>query len=213
MLGIMTLVFSCIKDNSANEVGLVNTEILTKKQFLTLSKEEQKQRWINRLETIQSLKISEEQKSIIKDLQLDLKMLKQGDFFISQKIKENALKIAKITPREDFLNLFVDILDPNPTIINAGEVCLECIADINSFIPITSDSINAATPRTDTDGGSSADVNCDCSWTCGDALEPCEEELSECTGGATDGCCNAVGGCGLFWLWTCDTVIVSTGEC
>lgn len=203
LLTVITL--SCSKQDNEVVTTTMQEQILTKKQLINLSPELQKQYWIKRLESYKDLNISEQQKSIIEDLRSNLETLEYGDFFISQKLKEDALKIAKITPRQDFLSLFTDI-NSNPVISNQGDVCLECIEDLESYIP-NNNVINNAISRDD-------NVDCDCRWFCADPITPCEVSLSICNGSANQGpCCNRSGSCGLFLLQSCTNAVVSTGNC
>jgi hypothetical protein len=109
--------------------------------------------------------------------------------------------MAMITPQVDFINLFCDVFPSLPVLQNSGPVCAEYIInDLRFDVAPTQNS--QVTYRAD---------DCNCNWSCGQQLDNCPAggtTLSPCSGGATSGCCNAVVGCGLFGLGTCDGKVV-----
>lgn len=178
--------------------------------LLSLSLEEQKQAWIVRLKSYSDLDLSPVQKNILNDLISDLGALGKGEFFPSEKIKQDAIAMAKITPREDFINLFsVETLKSEiPELFKFGSICEECISDIESYVRLTSD--EAVTYR--------SVPNCNCNWTCNQqqSTQLCIAPnvpitLPACSGGST-GCCNSTGGCGFLGLGTCTGKVICTNN-
>ena len=114
--------------------------------------------------------------------------------------------MGKITPREDFINLFsIETLSPGlPKLVKTGSICEECIVDIESYASPTSGV--AVSYRTA--------PSCNCNWTCNQqegnlqCLSPAVAvTLPACSGG-TSGCCNSTGGCGFLGLGTCSGKVV-----
>lgn len=195
---------SCSHERSENEKQLNVFDVFSSRDaLLSLSVEEQKQAWILRFESYSELDLTSAQKVILNDLIYDFKQLGKGEFFLSEKIKQDAIAMAKITPREDFINLFsVETLTPGlPKLLKTGSICVDCIADIETYGNQPSD--GAVTYRTA--------PSCNCNWTCGyqAGIEACLEPqvaviLPACSGGGTSGCCTGTGGCGFVGLGTCN---------
>jgi hypothetical protein len=129
----------------------------------------------------------------------DLAELEEGKIFLSENLRNPAASMAQITPQVDFINLFCEVTSSLPILQNSGPVCADYIVnDLKVDV--------GPEPRSDTQVTYRAD-DCNCNWSCGQQLDNCPaggEILSPCSGGATSGCCNLVGGCGLFLLGTCD---------
>lgn len=173
-----------------------------------MSPEDQKQARIARLNLYAGLDLSPLQKSILNDLIFDLKSLEHGRFFLSEKIKQDAIAMAKITPRQDFINLFCieELTELVPKLVKSGQICTDCISSLEAEKSTLTNGAHDLTYRTS---------DCDCLWTCtlqaqnmlcdhGDAiiLPPCPTSTPNSTG-----CCNATGGCGLFANQTCTGLV------
>lgn len=139
------------------------------------------------------------QKVILEKFIADLSTLEEGKFFLTENIRNSAASMAEITPRVDFINLFCEVTTSLPTLQNTGPLCADyIIEDLRFDIGPERKSGVQVTYRT---------PNCNCNWSCGQQLDNCPAggtTLSSCSGGATTGCCNAVGGCGLFGYGTCN---------
>ena len=194
---------SCTHDQEVSSEKLDAISAFSSRDLLiSLSSEEQKQAWISRLKSYTDLDLSTDQKSIINDLIFDLNELQKDEFFLSTKIKSDAIAMARITPHEDFINLFCgENLTPNlPGLTKIGSICEECITDIENYVE----------PPSKVAVSYREAPSCDCNWTCsqqqGNTL--CAPgytpiTLPTCSGGSTNNCCSATGGCGLFNLQTC----------
>ena len=203
---LLPIFFSCSPDE---QIGVQKTDIseafASKSSLLSLSPEEQKQAWIKRLNMYFNLELSLAQKDILKKLIYDLQSIEEGSFYISTAMKEHAIEIAKVTPKEDFLRLFSSeaVTLDLPNLIKKGPICVECIVDLQNYVSQTN-------PLTNIPVSSRAE-DCDCLWTCEQQLDNllCDPGqtptlLSQCTGGTqTTPCCSPTSGCGLFLLQTC----------
>lgn len=107
--------------------------------------------------------------------------------------------MAKITSKQDFINIFSSL--EIPKITNTGEICLECIEDLRS-----QSMYNAINLRSDNDDTTSGEEPaCTCKWSCHSG--PCDI-IEACNGNNAGNCCEPSGpGCGLFFFGTCTRAI------
>jgi hypothetical protein len=164
--------------NSRIEFLQVKDPDALKSSYRSLSNGTQKELWIDKLHQIQSQNLSTEQLSLIKALEVEL--LSGGKFSSeNEKIKEIGVKLAYITPKDDFLNMFVK-LENYQNFNNASkEICDECIADLQ------------AQSVKQTQGLETRAAACNCKWTCSDYPK------------VTTNCQLTTSGCGFLWLSTC----------
>jgi hypothetical protein len=203
-LGLLAALFTSCTSEGFDDVQRQHAleTFASKNLILSLSPEEQKQAWISRLETYFELDLNSPQKGILKEMVLDLKEIEKGKFFLSENLKQNAVAMAKITPREDFLKLFCEATTSLPVLRKTGLPCVVCITDLENYVNANTNHDNSVTLRAE---------NCVCSWTCqqqeDNLLCPDGEyatTLSPCQGGQTTGCCNQTSsGCGFLFLFGC----------
>jgi hypothetical protein len=193
-----TLVFNaCTKDVAEQNQQALNV-FSSKAKVLGLSANDQKDAWISRLESYRQLDLNNEQKVLLDALIADLKNLGDGEFYLSEDIKRDAVAMARIMPEQDFINLFTldNVSADLPVLVKQGSVCSNCITDIQHYTP----------PSNLNQGGAAGDrrPDCNCRWTCS---QQADHMLCDDGGDAvvsTD--CNQQGGCGFFGLQTCDGV-------
>ncbi len=189
---------SCYSDK--NEQRQNTFEAFASKALISsLPAEEQKQMWISRLEMYNEIDLTKEQKGMLNDLITDLKNLEREKFFMSDAIKQDAIALAQTMPREDFINLFT-LDNPSPTLpvlLKKGDICTECIADIQTYVHVEPPSENSVSDRVEL---------CNCRWTC-------DQQLDNCANGgqmqsSSNGTCSATGGCGFLGFQTCTNRVV-----
>lgn len=171
----------------------------SKTLILSLPAEEQKQMWISRLEMYYEIDLTKEQKGMLNDLITDLKDLERGKFFMSDAIKQDAIALSQTMPREDFINLFTldNPLPTLPVLLKKGDICTECIADIQTYVHVETPPENSVSDRVE---------DCNCRWTC-------DQQLDDCANGgqmqdSSNGTCAAKGGCGFLGFQTCTNRVV-----
>lgn len=126
---------SCSPAGNEPEKQLNGFEVFSSRDvLLSLPAEKQKRAWIVRLKAYSELDLSSAQKAILNDLISDLSALEKDEFFLSEKTKQDAIAMGKITSREDFINLFCveAIKSELPELLKTGSICEECITDIES---------------------------------------------------------------------------------
>lgn len=204
LLFLVVLMISCSKQeitsnhelpNFGNHVFFENLD--SKSEFLSMPRETQKQAWIIKLEKHQNFNLNGDQHEIISNMVSILKGFDKGVFYLSEDLRQMAIEMAKITPEEDFLNLFVR-LNSMPEITNSGEKCIKCLEELENYQPIIIDN-NSASQRA---------IDCNCSWVCEPLVgpaPPCSGVIQACSGTSTSNCCNATtSGCGFLGLFGCD---------
>lgn len=199
---IVQAITSCSRNDLENEQISVRLEPFTSKPLLlSLSPEEQKLAWVARLKSYRNLELSTHQKEMLEVIIADIEGMEKGSFFFSEKLREDAISMAKITPQVDFINLFCEVSPSLPVLQNSGPVCAAYIInDLRFDVAPTRNS--QVTYRAD---------DCNCNWTCNQQLDHCPAGgtiQSPCSGGTSSGCCNAVGGCGFLNMGTCNGRVV-----
>lgn len=153
-----------------------------KANYMSLSTQTKKELWIEKVQQLLTQTLPSPQFTLIKELETEL--LKNDCDFTSfannVKIQDIGIRLASITPREDFLKMFVSL--DNYYYKNAfigKEICSDCIKDMES------DSRNIGkTLQTRL-------ADCNCNWTCGSATT------------TTSNCSPTSLGCGFLWLGSC----------
>lgn len=168
------------RNSVGRETILLNSGYLNQKEaFSTLSPNEKKNIWIDKLEHLLSLSLPIEHLNYIGALKAELVALDGHQS--SQRIVEIGVSLANITPREDFLLMFASLVDYDfKNSFIGSESCSECISDMLS--ESQQGNQNLAKRK-----------SCNCSWTCDsysgvDSTSDCEETET---------------GCGFLWLFRC----------
>jgi hypothetical protein len=212
LLGVNLVFNACKKEDQVklSPPMSVLEAFASKKFILSLPLEDQKHLWIKRLEMYNEIGLTTEQLEVVNDLVTDIKNLEKGKFFLSDAIKQDAIALARMMPREDFINLFTMDIPARtlPTLRKTGKICIECITDIEKHTSAVAVSGDAVSDRIQVN----PPPDCDCNWTCGDPDSDCPDGagslLSECTSSSSTNCCAASGGCGFLWLGTCNGLVV-----
>lgn len=195
---------SCSPAGNEPEKQLNGFDVFSSRDaLLSLSPEEQKRAWILRLKAYSELDLSSAQKLILNDLIFDLSALGKGEFFLSEKTKQDAIALGKITPREDFINLFCveTIKSELPELLKTGSICEECISDIERYVR----------PSSNIPVSYRSAPDCNCNWTCNQQASDrlclngqVSTVLSPCSGQTETNCCKETGGCGFLGFGTCN---------
>ena len=153
-----------------------------KNDYRILPEQVQKELWLEKVQQLLTQKLPQPQLLLIKELENELLKTEfsLNSSSIDAKIDDIGLNLAKITPKANFLAMFVTLDDYyfKDKFIDT-EICSECIADMESDLKKKGGIENTLKTRR---------LNCDCKWTCG-------------AGGytTTSNCNPTSSGCG--WLW------------
>jgi hypothetical protein len=154
-----------------------------KADYSKISSNDAKNLWVNKLQQIQTQSLNDMQRQLIQDLQTEL--LQQNSLFRleNEKIREIAIQLATVTPREAFLQMFESLENYNYNGSNTSTaICEECVTDLRNYKPVN-------LPIVDIEQRAPV---CNCRWTCDwYSLSP------------TRDCRLTMQGCGFFWLSTC----------
>lgn len=152
-----------------------------KNDYRILPEQVQKELWIEKVQQLLTQKLPQPQLLLIKELENELLKTEfsLNSSSIDAKIDDIGLNLAKITPKADFLAMFVTLDDYyfKDKFIDT-EICSECIADMESDLKKKGGIENTLKTRR---------IDCNCKWTCG------------LSGGSTSSCNPTSSGCG--WLW------------
>lgn len=206
-----SLFISC-KTDILDEVQQRNqlNAFASRKSFVSLPPEVQKQLWIKKLETYFELELSLDQKNILRRIVTDLKSMKSGQFLLTENLRKNAIAMAEITPQVDFLNLFCEgVTVALPVLQKTGDPCTICIYDLENAVLQKSNADSNLTFRY-------LAPDCDCKWSCqqqeDNMLCPGGQwavTVSTCQNGQTDDCCNRTpSGCGFFGIFSCTRLVM-----
>ncbi len=198
---IGNLFISCTKEAKAEEELIVPTVALTKEntranflknntfdenksKFDNLVTKDKYILWNNKIEQLLDQKLPNAHLVILKQLQIELKNLAIDK---PNRIPELAIKLARITPKQDFIMMFAELEDYhyNGKFIDTAKVPNEII---NSF-KITITNRNQDTKH---NIKTSRRKKCNCSWTCDSTV-----------GGYTTNCEETTSGCGFMWMFPC----------
>jgi hypothetical protein len=196
VLNIITIA-SCVDnrlsktfDLSINRSEFVSmNEISQQKEiFETLSFENQRNLWLSKLEQIHRSGIGNKQQKIISEITKILIESESVDMFLDDaRVKKYVVKLAEITPKDDFIMMFETLDDysfsssrfsmhqPDPIFV------MQVFQEINS------------TERQSILIKKSDLPSCNCGWTCGDSFSQCTHSNCEQTRY----------GCGFLWLQSC----------
>ena len=196
LICLIGLVISC-KDNMTSDINVPTENIATgkrvdflkgksideqKAQYRALSEDARKELWIDKLSQIQSLPLPDNQRTLIKALELTISKSEASFSFQNQEMKNVALELASIMPRVDFLRMFVLLDDYKPSTSSDKGICSECIKDLQNEDGRAKNFLEVRA------GGGA----CNCKWTC-----------SSGGGCGTKNCDPHSLGCGWFWLQSC----------
>lgn len=190
-IGVFTLVLSCkptptedIKATiSQREIFLKGKSFeKVKRDYKLLTNDQQKALWVEKIEQLLTQNLPARQLSLISDLRTEILRtdFTLNAFVFNDKIKDIGIHLASITPREDFLNMFVSLesYTYNKAYLDK-EICTECITDMQNEGKNLKNEIQTRT------------ADCNCKWTCG------------WTGQSTSNCNRTDSGCGFLWLTSC----------
>lgn len=165
-----------------------------KKLFIELSTNDKVKFWENKLQQVLTQNLSQEQKRITKEILSEIPKTVDGNYD-GVRIMELAVSIAKITPRNEFLKMFVDYGDykrdnssysskfNNQTIVQELENHLEFLKHNKESFYKENSTTNNQTARELPD--------CNCAWTCG------------FYSGHHDDCKGTATGCGFLGRFPC----------
>lgn len=187
---LFLIALSC-KQNSSEEIVSSKRLELTKGKsievikanYMSLSTQTKKGLWIEKVQQLLTQTLPSPQFTLIKELETEL-LRNDCDFtsFANNvKIQDIGIRLASITPREDFLKMFVSLDDyyyKNGFI--GKEICDECIKDMESESRNIEKTLQTRS------------ADCNCKWTCGWG-----------PGGSTKNCTVTQTGCGFFWMTAC----------
>ena len=140
---LVSLLISCSPENvaeQANEafmdskrqsINLLGSNAVVKEAFAKLSPEEQKGVWISKFEQVKSRNLSKEHTAYLKEIIALVKETKNDKDVYNADIEEVLLELLKITPREDFIQMFMSLSDYTGNFdIKNVEVCQECMVKL-----------------------------------------------------------------------------------
>lgn len=192
LICILILLFTACSDNQ-NEV-LQNSEQLRaaflaqknyqqiKKDYLALEESTKNELWLEKLNQLKQLDLSEEHKILIQELSDQL----GRDTSDLKMITALAVELAKITPEQDFLMMFGNLEDYQPR--NDGGFHDDLIS-----VELQESLLSISSPEKEVKSLSGKTPDCNCSWTC-----------DWYNNGYSDTNCNeTTTGCGFLWLQSC----------
>jgi hypothetical protein len=153
-----------------------------KDNYRSLPDNEKKELWIDKIHQIQtqSKSLTTEQLIIISNMEKELIQPNSSFSMENEVLKGLGIKLASITAREDFLNMFSSLENFTYKGFNSNkQVCLECINDTENEVK----NIKSLNTRT---------LPCTCRWNCPDG-----------PGKQTSNCGQTSIGCGFLWLQRC----------
>ena len=153
-----------------------------KDKYSVLSIEHKKILWIDKIDQLADLKISSEHNQLLEDLKQEI--LNSNEFNLQNAdIKNIAIKLAEITPMNDYIEMFSTLKDYKFSgKFLDNHLCDICISDLqNESNQSNQNVLKDALPR------------CNCRWTCGDRY----------AAGTTSNCTQPASGCGFLWLSRC----------
>lgn len=207
-IGIAFFIYSCNKEASSNQINGNNLKVATvskrlelikrygddktnlKNEFGKLSSADKMAIWLDKLNSLSNQDLPTEHKSLIISLTTELQKEQRDVATVST----YAIKLAKITPEEDFNKMFAEIEDYKysgrfigTTPVN--ESILKDLGDLSNYGGLvysgSSDVIDPKLP------------DCNCRWTC-----------EGCSGGGQGDigtkCNKTFNGCGFLWLTYCN---------
>ena len=122
---------SCTKEPHQNFTKINDLDLVevfqSKSNLLNLSPRNRKIAWIARLNEYKNLDLKPSQVILIDELIKEIESMDTEVFMATPKLTELAIEMAKITPMEDYLNLFCSTGDYLPEITGIGSVCEQCI--------------------------------------------------------------------------------------
>ena len=178
-------------DNKRQIINQLNPKSATKVAFSKLSSSQQKAVWINKFEQIKSRNLSTSHSTYLSEIIALVKETKNTKDIYNPQIEEVLLELLKITPREDFIQMFMSLSDYTGNFdINNVEVCNECITKLQNEFKKGRE-LNPL-HKTSNLEKEEAKGRCDCDWTCGWGA-----------GDTHSYCVTTPTGCGWFWQSAC----------
>lgn len=164
------------------------TDFEIKEVFINSSFNEQKEFWKSKLSQITQTEISNQQKSLISSLLEEFENVTTIEELKNLKVQELAISLAAITPREDFLNMFTNLRNFEPSILSDLEVCHECLESlVNDW--------DNGEPIFENNGRMMA--KCNCKWTCNINFTTMDNKV-------TTDCTSTDRGCGFLLVQSCN---------
>ena len=194
VMAITSLTFlSCSKDENSNPseinrsaflVGKNSDEI--KSSFRKLPVNDKFALWDSKLEQLLSQKLPENQLELIEQLKLEMNNVRIGD---QNRFQEIAINLARITPEQDFIEMFSDLSDYK----FSGTFHSKNISPKYVIDDLKNLKLNFAVAKdANLNNSLSKKKDCSCRWSCW------------MTGGtATTNCATTNGGCGFFLMQDC----------
>lgn len=211
LLIFIALVFvSCREEKLDEEMSNFRNNLVSKnmdeqkKVFNHLNSATKINFWENKVSQVLTQNLNEQQRDLVEEILTELPK-SQLNNKSAIKLVELAIRMAKITPQEEFINMFVNYgdyyrnqklytpelnNDNNKFIINELEVSIEQIRESKRKL-FPED--NSMVSENATNGQVSGRIlpDCNCSWTCG------------FYGGHHNNCTPTDSGCGLFGQYGC----------
>lgn len=163
-LSIYILGCSKMGDIPQNTLDL-RTEIIKEKTdseikdlFFSLTFENQKKLWSSKLNQILKTKISEEQKNLLNQLKKKIESTEKFADLYGTNIQKLAINLAENTSRNDFIQMFTNLRDYQPSNEDPKAICNDCISSLETDWKFSEEIIYL-------DGRLAA--SCNCKWTCG----------------------------------------------
>lgn len=191
ILGLATFIicvavfFACSKesiDSSNTTQSTLRTPFLQaksyskiKSDFNTLSKKEKTALWNEKLEQLLSLDLPLEHQKLIEDLKIQI----NKDLMDLQEISNISIKLATLTPEEDFNKMFtsLDNYKYNGKFEGKFKVSTQVVESFKVK--------NTETSK----------VPCNCEWTC------------SWYGSSSSNCSGTSSGCGFMWFFECEHAV------
>ncbi len=156
-----------------------------KDSYGKLSKDKQIALWLDKVNQISTQKLPTQHLLLLASLKSELQKTNLTFSLSNDKIRNIALDLARITPGDDFIDMFDSMNDYTYVgKFHGTDVCSSCITDIENegVVPVNNPSSpNARVPV------------CNCAWTCGHPFGP----------GGSSNCRQTSSGCGFLWMSGC----------
>jgi hypothetical protein len=132
---------------------------MSKNEYISLKPNEQRDFWLSRLEYTMSLDLNVTQNEITQKMIKDIKNQSTKDFKLTVNLKDLSVEAASNFSKDDFLTVFCSV-NRVPEINNIGEICDQCLIDLQKNETQSDDSAEDKKDKLD----------CNCKWSCGSYL-------------------------------------------
>ena len=198
MMTITSLIFfSCSKDENSNPSEINRSEFLVgktsdeiKSSFRKLPVNDKFALWDSKLEQLLSQKLPANQLELIEQLKSEMNNVRIGN---QNRFKEIAINLAKITPENDFIQMFSDLSDYKfYGHFNSKNISPKYVIDDLQNLKLNFSVADDSNLKNSLSKTAVSSRDCSCRWSCW------------MTGGTSSKNCRVTdGGCGFFLMQDC----------